>query len=51
MLAQLSVAQQRKVANVMHRVEFQSGETIIKQGEIGNTMYFIEQGDVAIYQT
>ena len=30
---------------------FVSEEVIIKQGEVGNTMYFIESGDVAIYQT
>lgn len=51
MLAPLSTAQQRKVASVMNKVKFKKGEIIIKQGEIGNTMYFIEQGNVAIYQT
>ena len=51
MLAPLSAAQQRKVAAVMKKVKFSKEEVIIKQGEVGNTMYFIESGDVAIYQT
>ena len=51
MLAPLSAAQQRKVAAVMQKTKFSPHEVIIKQGTVGNTMYFIESGDVAIYQT
>jgi hypothetical protein len=50
MLAPLSPAQQHKVANVLKKVKFKMNETIIKQGEVGNTMFFIEQGTVVIYQ-
>jgi hypothetical protein len=51
MLAPLSSAQQRRVASVMIKKKFSMNETIIKQGEVGNTMYFIETGLVVVYQT
>ena len=50
MLAPLSRSQQARVSNVMKKVKFKEGETIIKQGEVGNTMFFIERGEVVIYQ-
>ena len=47
-LAPLSQQQQQQVASVMQRVEFVQGTKIIEQGKVGNTMYFIEAGEVTI---
>jgi CRP-like cAMP-binding protein/tRNA A-37 threonylcarbamoyl transferase component Bud32 len=50
-LAPLSKQQQQRVSDVMKRVIFENGAKIITQGEIGNTMYFIESGKVTVYQS
>jgi CRP-like cAMP-binding protein/tRNA A-37 threonylcarbamoyl transferase component Bud32 len=50
MLAPLSRAQQAKVGSCMRRHKFAAGTKIITQGEVGNTMYFIESGEVVVYQ-
>ena len=50
MLAPLSRSQQQRVGNCMKRLKFIRGEKIISQGEVGNTMYFIDSGEVVVYQ-
>ena len=50
-LAPLSKQQRCAISSVMKRVEFMQGTKIIEQGTIGNTMYFVESGEVTVYQS
>eukprot|EP00949_MAST-11_sp_MAST-11-sp1_P000071 g71.t1 len=49
-LAPLSKEQRTRVARKLKRVKFKAGATMIRQGEVGNTIYFIEKGEVVVMQ-
>ena len=51
LLAPLSLQQQQRVGDVMKRREYAPGDKIVTQGEVGNTLYFIERGEVSVQQT
>jgi CRP-like cAMP-binding protein len=47
-LADLGVDELRKVLAISRRAAFKSGETIMKEGEQGESMYFFVEGEVDV---
>ena len=47
-LADLGVEELRKVLAISRRAAFKSGETIMKEGEQGESMYFFVEGEVDV---
>ena len=47
----LSVSELAAVASVTEMVAYPVGETVIKEGDSGDTMYLIIKGEVAVLQT
>eukprot|EP01050_Picozoa_sp_SAG11_P008038 SAG11_NODE_690_length_7706_cov_7.429078_2_plen_963_part_00 len=47
-MAKISEHGRKAVAKSMRAVEFKAGEIIIKQGDIGDTFYIIDSGEVAV---
>ena len=47
----LSVSELAAVASVTEMVVYPTGETVIKEGDSGDTMYLIIKGEVAVLQT
>lgn len=41
----------RKIIDKFEAVYFSAGETIIRQGELGNCCYFIKEGSVSVWQS
>jgi len=49
LLAPLDESERRQLAASMQQLEFASGEAIVTQGEVGDSLYMIERGDVGVY--
>lgn len=47
----LSVSELAAVASVTEKVVYPTGETVIKEGDSGDTMYLIIKGEVAVLET
>ena len=49
--ADLSDEQIRKVRSIMRKEEFNPGDAVIREGDVGDTMYILEEGTVEISKT
>ena len=47
--AALNDAQRNDVATAMREMKFQSGDTVIKQGDVGDNFYVVESGSYSVY--
>ncbi|PAA60545.1 hypothetical protein BOX15_Mlig030290g1, partial [Macrostomum lignano] len=48
LLAELTQYERQNVADALKEREFSDGEPILHQGEIGNEMFFVEEGEVKV---
>eukprot|EP00457_Paulinella_chromatophora_P002006 gb/GEZN01002009.1/.p1 GENE.gb/GEZN01002009.1/~~gb/GEZN01002009.1/.p1 ORF type:complete len:772 (-),score=141.10 gb/GEZN01002009.1/:214-2529(-) len=51
LLAPLANYEREKIAEALEEVKFQGGEIVIKEGETGDCMFLIYEGEVAIFKT
>eukprot|EP00834_Sanchytrium_tribonematis_P000682 NODE_13_length_54415_cov_0.522424.p16 type:complete len:348 gc:universal NODE_13_length_54415_cov_0.522424:47170-48213(+) len=48
LLHSLEVYERHKIADTLETVSFQDGDTVIKQGDIGDSFYIIEEGEAVV---
>jgi CRP-like cAMP-binding protein len=50
LLASLEAYERHKIADALEPAQFQDGQVVIKQGEMGNSFYIIESGEAKVFQ-
>ncbi|KAI0320644.1 protein kinase A regulatory subunit [Amylostereum chailletii] len=48
LLSSLSATERSKVADALESKQFQDGEAVVRQGEMGNAFFFVEEGEATV---